>query len=331
MYKKVQGPSDTTEILKKMVPEKSLSQYTSDGWKMSPEDPVMSYAPPEWICNRSDSGILILDDWTRAGVNFIQAIMELVDRGEYISWKLPKDWHIVLTSNPDDGRFIVNATDEAHDTRFLTMNVKYDEKVWATWAEKNGVASHFINFMLLHPEVVKGVKHEGEEAESLNSNPRSWTKFFYSLGDIKDYKSKDALSIIEEVGQMAVGEDLTAMFISFIHNDMHLILDPEWIIKHTNTDEVIKGLETAIGIGNEYKADMASIQALRFINYLLLYARKNPIKDPIIDRIFEILKREIFAPDISLMIFQRLYSKERTKFLPMLSRPEFTKYMTLTV
>lgn len=45
--------------------------YTSTGQKR------MSYCPPEWIADKQGGGILILDDWNRSDVRFIQAVMEL--------------------------------------------------------------------------------------------------------------------------------------------------------------------------------------------------------------------------------------------------------------
>ena len=51
----------------------------------------MSYCAPEWISDKKEGGILLLDDWNRADMRFIQAVMELVDRQQYISWSLPTD------------------------------------------------------------------------------------------------------------------------------------------------------------------------------------------------------------------------------------------------
>ena len=56
---------------------------------------------------------MLLDDWNRADIRFIQAVMELIDRQQYISWTLPKDWHIILTANPDTGDYLVNSIDNA--------------------------------------------------------------------------------------------------------------------------------------------------------------------------------------------------------------------------
>lgn len=70
---------------------------------------------------------------------YLQATMELIDRGEYISWKLPKNWHIILTNNPDDGEYTVNSVDAAQKTRYINVNMTFDVKEWAKWAEGEGI------------------------------------------------------------------------------------------------------------------------------------------------------------------------------------------------
>ena len=48
---------------------------------------------------------------------FMNAIMELIDRGEYLSWKLPVNCHLFLTSNYDNGEYSVTSSlDEAQKT-----------------------------------------------------------------------------------------------------------------------------------------------------------------------------------------------------------------------
>ncbi|MBK7819401.1 MAG: hypothetical protein IPJ60_19070 [Sphingobacteriaceae bacterium] len=113
---------------------------------------------------------MILDDLNRADIRFIQAVMELVDRQEYISWKLPKDWHIILTANQDDGNYLVQSIDVAQRTRFISVNLKSDVEVWAKWAETQGIDGRCINFLLMHPELI-----------TVGTNPRSITTFLMLL------------------------------------------------------------------------------------------------------------------------------------------------------
>ena len=111
----------TAPITKKVgqwVDELAVSDYLKSGWKMTGKN-RMSYCAPEWIAGKKKGGILLLDDWNRADVRFIQACMELVDRQTYISWSLPEDWHIILTANPDNGDYMVNSVDAAQ--RLVTL------------------------------------------------------------------------------------------------------------------------------------------------------------------------------------------------------------------
>ena len=126
------------ESVEKWVPENMLPIYVKAGYKPSGNS-RMSHAKPSWIEGKKENGFLILDDFSRANHMFMQAIMEICDRQEYISWKLPKGWTILLTSNPDNGEYNVTTLDIAQQTRFVSIEAKFDLDVWARWAEKAGI------------------------------------------------------------------------------------------------------------------------------------------------------------------------------------------------
>ena len=128
--------STITKKVGQWVDELAVQEYLKQGWKMTGKN-RMSYCAPEWIADKKDGGILLLDDWNRADTRFIQAVMELIDRQTYISWTLPKDWHIILTANPDNGDYMVNSIDSAQKTRYITANLKFDVNVWAQWADRS--------------------------------------------------------------------------------------------------------------------------------------------------------------------------------------------------
>lgn len=91
-----------------------LKHYTDAGWKIKENLSRMSYAEPAWVPkDPEEKVILLLDDYSRAAPHFINATMELIDRGEYLSWKLPKNCNIVLSSNPDNGDYNVSTLDNA--------------------------------------------------------------------------------------------------------------------------------------------------------------------------------------------------------------------------
>ena len=63
----------------KWVTESVIPQYIASGYKPTGEK-KMTHAAPEWIQGRKEGGILILDDWTRADLRFVQAVMEKIGR-----------------------------------------------------------------------------------------------------------------------------------------------------------------------------------------------------------------------------------------------------------
>ena len=74
------------------ITEQEIEKANQKGYKIV--DKRMSHAAPEWIQGKKEGGILILDDYTRADHRFMQATMEILDRQEYVSWSLPKNWHV---------------------------------------------------------------------------------------------------------------------------------------------------------------------------------------------------------------------------------------------
>lgn len=126
--------------------EKLIPQYTNLGYKLCPDcEPKMTYAIPYWVPeNDEEEVILNLDDWTRTNSLFMNAIMSLLQWGEYLSWKLPKKCHLVMTSNPLDGNYSTNIDfDSAQSSRFITLNVDFDVQCWAKWADRTGIRSEF--------------------------------------------------------------------------------------------------------------------------------------------------------------------------------------------
>lgn len=92
------------------VNEKVVPQYINLGYKLCAEcAPKMTYAIPSWVPEDPDQEvILLLDDFTRSNQIFMNAIMGLIQWGEYMSWKLPKKCHLILTSNPSGESYSTN-------------------------------------------------------------------------------------------------------------------------------------------------------------------------------------------------------------------------------
>lgn len=241
--------------------------------------------------------------------------MELVDRQEYISWKLPPDWHIVLTANPDNGEYIVNSIDTAQRTRFISAELEWDASLWAKWAEKEGIDGRCINFILLHPEL-------GDKV-----NPRSITTFFNAISSIKDFADEElSLPIIKMIGDGSVGPEFSTMFVQFIHNRLDKLVNPKDVLFHENESYILGELRNSIGRGNDYRMDIAAVMGIRISNFAISHAENNSVGEEVIKRINKIVKDpETFKNDTGFHIVKSLISGNKTKFQKMLSDPDVLK------
>jgi hypothetical protein len=295
------------------VDENNVEDYRKKGFESTGLN-RMSYCPPEWISGKTNGGILLLDDWNRADMRFIQAVMELIDRQQYISWKLPKDWHIILTSNPDNGDYLVNSIDNAQKTRFISVNLKFDLKCWGKWAEENKLDGRCINFLLMHPELV---------TKEINS--RSVSMFFNSISSIKSFEEK--LPLIQMIGEGSVGPEFSTLFTMFINNKLDKMISPENIMTQ-DEHYVMNTLKSLVGKDKEYRADIAATLGTRVANYLEFYAKDNKIEKDIIDRVSKIVTEKIFATDVCYNMIKSIYNSNPGKFKLMMLNKELVKYIT---
>jgi len=294
------------------IDENAVEEYLKRGYEFTGEK-RMSYCPPEWIASKEGGGVLILDDWNRADIRFIQAVMELVDRQEYISWKLPKDWHIILTANPDNGNYLVQSIDTAQRTRFVSVNLKFDADVWAKWAENEKIDGRCINFLLMHPELV-----------SEKVNPRSITTFFNCISSLEDFSKN--LPLVQMIGEGSVGPEFSTVFTTFINNKLDKLVTPKDILLHDNESYILGEVRNSIGRGNDYRADIASIIATRIINFTLMYAEENTITPKINDRLIKInTDDELFTNDLKYVMVKKILNGNKQKFQKLMANPEIMK------
>ena len=278
------GNQTVSKKIGSWVDELAVSDYLKSGWKMTGKN-RMSYCAPEWISDKKKGGILLLDDWNRADIRFIQAVMELVDRQTYISWTLPKDWHIILTANPDNGDYMVNSIDSAQKTRYITANLKFDVDVWARWAEEEGIDTRCINFLLMHPELV-----------TQETNARSISTFFNAISSFESFEK--SLPIIQMIGEGSVGEEFASLFTVFINNKLDRLITPKDLLTHDDEKYIVGQLTSCIGKEDSYRADIASTLATRLANYAVVYSKENTIKQKITERLIKLCTEDYFSNDL---------------------------------
>ena len=282
------------------INESQMDAAMKKGYKVV--DKRMSHAAPEWIQGKSEGGFLVLDDYTRADHRFMQATMELIDRQEYISWSLPKNWHVILTTNPDNGDYQVTSLDDAQRTRFISTEVKFDSNVWARWAENVGIDGRCINFLLMNPETV-----------TQKVNPRSITTFFNSISSID--KFEDELPLINMIGDGSIGSEPSALFAMFINNKLDKIISPEQILTNDDWNYVKGSLTGCIGKDDDFRADISSIISTRIINFALMTANKGSVPQKMIDRIISLVTDcDSFTDDLRYYIVKEVLNGHKAKF-----------------
>ena len=292
------------------INESQISAASTKGYKVIGKR--MSHAAPEWIQGKGEGGFLILDDYTRADHRFMQATMEILDRQEYVSWKLPKNWHVLLTTNPDNGDYNVTSLDIAQKTRFISVELKYDSNVWAKWAETANIDGRCINFMLMHPELV-----------NQSVNPRSVTTFFNGISSIP--KFEDNLPLIQMIGEGSVGVDFSSMFTMFINNKLDKIISPEDAL--TKDEAYVMGaLTAAVGKDDDFRADISSVIATRLINYSLVYSETNSISPNMVQRLIKLTTDcDAFTDDLRYYMIKEIVNGNKVKFAPLMMNQNVVK------
>ena len=301
----------TTKKVGMWVDELAVQEYLKNGYKMTGKN-RMSYCAPEWIADAKAGGILLLDDWNRADTRFIQAVMELIDRQSYISWTLPKDWHIILTANPDNGDYMVNSVDSAQKTRYVTANLKFDVNVWAQWAEGAGIDTRCINFLLLHPELV-----------TQETNARSITTFFNAISSFDSFE--DNLSMIQMIGEGSVGDAFASMFTTFINNKLDKLVTPKDLLTHESEQYILNELRSCIGKDDTYRADIASTLATRLGNFSVVYSQDNTINQKVTDRLKALCTKDYFTNDLKYLIVRTIFNGNKKKFNKLMMIPEIVQ------
>ena len=305
MWKEVDGQKRG-----KWVDEVAVNDHSTLGFKTTGKS-RMSYSAPEWIADKKQGGVLLLDDWNRADTRFIQACMELVDRQTYISWTLPKDWHIILTANPDNGDYMVNSVDAAQKTRYITANLKFDVNVWGRWAEENGIDTRCINFLLMHPELV-----------TQETNARSISTFFNSISSIKSFE--DQLPLIQMIGEGSVGNEFASMFTTFINNKLDKLVTPREIVLG-KAEQVLPQLSECIGSGDSYRADIASLLATRIANFSVAFSKTDTVNPKMQERLVNLCTGSYFTDDLKYLVVRTIYTGNKSKFNQMMMNPAIIK------
>ncbi|MCT4615503.1 MAG: AAA family ATPase [Marinifilaceae bacterium] len=252
------------------------------------------FIPPKWVPKNEEAGILLIDDVNRADERILKGIMQLLQNYELISWKLPKQWHIILTANPDGGDYSVSTMDDAMLTRMMHITMEFDVKAWAKWAENNKVDKRGINFVLTYPEMVAGRL----------TTPRSLVQFFKSIYSIKDLEKN--LPLVQALAASSLEEETVAAFITFVQQNLTELVEPEKILKTKQFERDVESHINSIVDKEVLRVDILATLCTRLSNYLILNNIKP--KEAELLNLQKFIKLEILPNDLRLNLLQDLVS-----------------------
>ena len=240
--------------------------------------------------------------------------MQLLQNFELLSWKLPPKWQIVATANPDDGDYSVTPMDDAMLTRMLHTTLKFDARAWAAWAHSAGVDKRGIDFVLTYPESVTGKR----------TTPRSLVQFFDQIQDIADLKEE--LDLVIALSKSALDETTVISFISFINDDLSMLIDPVDILEAEKFADVKKKMETiAVGKNGEKRIDRIATICTRLYLHLKNDAYK-PEKNHK-ENLVEFMLLDAIPNDLKMSLFMDLNKESKEDVKQMLKDKKLAKLL----
>ena len=287
----------------------------------------MSYATPAWLPREENPNgtLLLLDDYSRANSLFMQAVMELICTGKYISWKLPKYTNIALSSNPDDGSYQVSSLDAAQMSRMVNFPIKFDIKVWSRWAETAQLDTRALNFALMYSSEIF------EQENNQTINPRSYTTFCNAISGLEDWSETKTLAMILNIAKGCFDDKnnvIGHLFTMFIANKLDKLISPERLLTG-KWEEVSEEITKCVydGTGN-YRPDIASVLSTRLLNYTSYYFdQKGSKSDPVQKRLLEIIDSPemLFSEDLIYNVIKQLATTYPSRMNKVIIHPKIRK------
>lgn len=287
----------------------------------------MSYATPAWLPREENENgtILLLDDYSRANSLFMQAVMELICTGKYISWKLPKYTSVMLSSNPDDGSYQVSSLDAAQMSRMVNFPIKFDIKVWSAWGEKAQLDNRALNFALMYSNEIF------EQENNRTINPRSYTTFCNAISGLKDWSNTKDLAMILNIAKGCFDDKdniVGNLFTMFIANKLDKLISPERLLTG-DWKEVSEEIKQCVydEHGN-YRPDIASVLSTRLLNYTSYYfEQKGSKSDPVQKRLLEIIDSPemLFSEDLIYNVIKQLATNYASRMNKVIIHPKIRK------
>lgn len=293
----------------------------------------LGYAPPAWLPREFNPNgtIVFADDWNRCNSMVAAAVMELINEGAYVSWKLPKYTTLALSANPDDGRFQVTAMDSAILSRYVDFNIKFSIDNFAEWAESYGMENRCQNFALYYSSELFDPNHPNH-LDTIN--PRSYTTFTNIISGIKNWDKPESLALILNISKGCFHDPnnvVGSLFTSFIANKLDKLVTPEDMLMK-KWDTVKEDIEKCVYEKDDYHPEIAAVLNTRLLNYSVNYLKDGNKADVVCNRLLDLIDnsnsstdKHLFSEDLIFSIIKTIVAKFPAKTNKLLLNPAVRK------
>ena len=128
------------------------------------------------------------------------------------------------------------------------------------------------------------------------------------------------------IGEGSIGAEASTMFTMFINNKLDRIISPEDIMTNPNEAYVIGALNSAVGIGDDFRADISSVISTRVINYCLTYATDKSIPDAMVNRLTKLVTDcGAFTDDLRYFMVKEIVNGNKVKWQKLMMNANVVK------
>jgi len=256
--------------------------------------------PPHWVPKNDVPGIILFDDFNRTDVRIIKGVMQLLQRSEMVSWKLPPSWTIILTANPEDQTYLVTGLDPAMLTRMYSITMVPDSLIWLKWAAKHNVDPRVMSFIAKYKEYLAP---DGAE----RTCPRSWKMFADAIIDIESNRRSlsGQLDTLMVMGLSILDELAVSTFMQFINGELDEIVEPEVIMRsYTSSPEIQKKIASTMN-SVPTRNDVLYAILSRLVAYISTF-KPNTLQPEWAKNVVAFLEEDWIPKDMKTIIVQNL-------------------------
>jgi len=112
----------------------------------------------------------------------------------------------------------------------------------------------------------------------------------------------------------------------FINNNLDKIISPSDIINNTSEAYVLGSLNSAIGTGDSFRADIASVIATRVINYCLIHSKDKSVTDAMLNRVIKLVTDcDSFTDDLKYFMVKEIVNGNKVKWQKLMMNSQVVK------